>query len=171
MRCVSARQPNWKQENGIGSGQGQLWSKLEQKTVAGIVAEAGAGTATATAASTTGNGSAQPGGATRRTSGKMERQTRWTHGRTTYTVSALLVASPGYTSNTFITSARVTDGKCAYSSFVARSPRTQPCASLPASQSVVCLGLMSCARAKGQMKIFQLLQTPPALGRNVNLTL
>lgn len=40
---------------------------------------------------------------------------------------ALLVGSwprwaLGYTSNTFITSARVTDGKCAYSSFVARSP-------------------------------------------------
>lgn len=150
MRCVSARQPNWKQENGIGSGQGQLWSKLEQKTVAGIVAEAGAGTATATAASTTGNGSAQPGGATRRTSGKMERQTRWTHGRTTYTVSALLVASPGYTSNTFITSARVTDGKCAYSSFVARSPRTQPCARLPACQPASPSSALALCHAQGQ---------------------
>lgn len=72
----------------------------------------------------------------------MERQT---HGRTDsrtdadtdgqHSPLALLVGSPaslvltgrwGYTSNTFITSARVTDGKCAYSSFVARSPPHLP---------------------------------------------
>lgn len=72
-------------------------------------------------ATATGNGSAAQPGGTRRTSGKMERQT---HGRTAGQRSplALLVGSLGYTSNTFITSARVTDGKCAYSSFVARSP-------------------------------------------------
>lgn len=74
----------------------------------------------------------------------MERQT---HGRTAGQRSplALLVGSwprwarwaLGYTSNTFITSARVTDGKCAYSSFVARSPHpASPASPHAASQPV-----------------------------------
>lgn len=93
-------------------------------------------------ATATGNGSAAQPGGTRRTSGKMERQTHWRHRRTGGQRSplALLVGSwprwaLGYTSNTFITSARVTDGKCAYSSFVARSPHPASPASPPPALS------------------------------------
>lgn len=81
----------------------------------------------------------------RRTDGRTVARTR-TRADGQHTPLALLVASLvltvltgrwGYTSNTFITSARVTDGKCAYSSFVARSPRLTsppvPCLSQPSA--------------------------------------
>lgn len=141
-------------------------------------------------ATATGNGSAAQPGGTRRTSGKMERQTHWRHRRTdgrtdswtTFTVSIArgLVGSLGaglhvkhihHECQSDRWQMRLQLVCCPISAPSFPSLPSPSSITLPASQSVVCLGLMSYARAKGQMKIFQLLQTPPAHGRNVNLTL